>query len=695
MKTVRREKVAKWSLVLFDIDGNTAKVRSAKLSSATKSTKVNLVLGTKSLEVEVLEIAETEEELDLYEDEWEKTHRAIAIDREIARRQNLDQQEYGFLAVWPEETESTAETTDEHVAEPFQPDDIEDTANSEHDTSIGADDIQEEQADPLGIAILPDQPTEFKGSKSRLVKVLYQGAGDYSQTRAVPQREPCFKGGLTLDQADIVTNQVNNYEKGVVDKQTETDSVIILSDEKDLQNILADYKPTPKTTSVSTQTDPPEIPDIRSQIIEILRVVKDIRRHIPSSQQSFSKELQDLSPFPSSDLQDLDLMEYVTGSPPSSKSTPTDSFDATALFTTMLCQAASMPSASSITGPSLEQMMTTTQQIPSSVASSSGHADQQLPTTSTTCNTDNLSQQTEQQVSTTDISVPITTVADIHIFPKKVSATPGPNSLISSQISNALQHGTTAAQNMPTSITRPRIRTLPPIDEHDIITSASDIVSTPSESMDFTSLDIDSSPGFNPTPVTLSPVLHSSPDITLPLNSTIAPLPDIAPFTEANTTPANQVSSAIHHVRQTLLQPTLPLSSNSSSTRDTIQSSVALHHFKPANVYNCYPGPIHQVKCNTDIEIDFLELRIHPDTVCKVSSNSLTDSQFIFNLAKELFTPAEMFGRNYTGQKGKQSLSPRRKHAIEHCVFDIKGPHMLKQIGSSINNGIRNMFRKK
>ncbi|XP_076083607.1 uncharacterized protein LOC143054474 [Mytilus galloprovincialis] len=440
---------------------------------------------------------------------------------------------------------------------------------------------------------------------------------------------------------------------------------------------------------------------MRSQILEILKVVKDIRRHIPSSRQSFSKDLQDISPFPSSDLQDLDLMEYVTGSPPSSKSTPTDSFDATALFTTMLCQAASMPSsASTTTGPSLQQMMTTTQHIPSAVASSSGHADQQfLPTTSTTCNTDNLSQQTEQQVSTTDqsISVPITTVADIHIFPKKVSATPGPNSLNSSQISNALQHGTTAAQNMPTSITRHRIRTLPPIDEHDIITSASDIVSTPAESVDYTSLDIDSSPGssFNPTPVTLSPVLHSSPDITLPLNSTIAPLPDIAPFREANTTPANQVSSAIHHVRQTLLQPTLPLSSNSSFTRDTIQSSVALHHFRPANVYNCYPGPIHQVKSNTDIEIDFLELRIHPDTVSKVSSNSLTDSQFIFNLAKELFTPAEMFGRNYTGQKGKQSLSPRRKHAIEHCVFDIKGPHMLKQIGSSINNGIRNMFRKK
>ncbi|CAG2222623.1 unnamed protein product [Mytilus edulis] len=256
-------------------------------------------------------------------------------------------------------------------------------------------------------------------------------------------------------------------------------------------------------------------------------------------------------------------MEYVTGSPPSSKSTPTDSFDATAFFTTMLCQAASMPSSASTTaGPSLQQMLTTNQHIPSSVASSSGHADQQLPTTSTTCNTDNLSQQTEQQVSTTDqsISVPITTVADIHIFPKKVSATPGPNSSNSSQISNALQHGTTAAQNMPISVTRPRIRTLPPIDQHDIITSASDIVSTPAE---------------------------------------------------------------------------------------------------PANVYNCYPGPIHQIKSNTDIEIDFLELRIHPDTVSKVSSNSLTDSQFIFNFAKELFTPAEMFGRNYTGQKGKQSLTKK------------------------------------
>ncbi|CAG2243549.1 unnamed protein product [Mytilus edulis] len=35
-----------------------------------------------------------------------------------------------------------------------------------------------------------------QGSKSRLVKVLYQGAGDYSQTRAFPQREPCLREAL-------------------------------------------------------------------------------------------------------------------------------------------------------------------------------------------------------------------------------------------------------------------------------------------------------------------------------------------------------------------------------------------------------------------------------------------------------------------------------------------------------------------
>ncbi|CAC5391857.1 unnamed protein product [Mytilus coruscus] len=253
----------------------------------------------------------------------------------------------------------------------------------------------------------------------------------------------------------MVINQVQNYEKGVVDKQTETDAVIILSDEKNLQNILTN-KPTPKTRSASTQTDSP-----------------------------------------------------------------------------------------------------------------------------------------------------------VHNFPKQVSSAQGPNTSNSStgQISNALQYGTTAGQNMQTSsVTRPRIHHLPPIDEHDIVTSESDIVSTPAEIVNYTSLDTDISPGtsFNSTPVTtISLVLHLTSDIRLPLNSITALLP------EANITPAPLVSTSIH---QASLQPTLPLSFNSSFTRGIIHSSLALHHFRPANVYNCYPGSTDETKSKTDIEIDFLELRIHPDS---------------------------------------------------------------------------------
>ncbi|CAC5389982.1 unnamed protein product [Mytilus coruscus] len=579
--------VSKWSLVLFDINGNTAKVRSTKLSSAPKSAKVSLVLGTKSLEVEVLKVAETEEELDIFEDEWEKTHQAIAIDREIARRQNLDQQEYGFLAVWPEVMEFTAESTDELVAEPIQPNEIEDTVNSEHDTSVEADYVHEEQADSPEIAILPDQPTEIKGRKSSIVKVLYQGAGDYSRTRAVPQRQPCFKGGLTQDQADMVINQVQNYEKSVVDKKIETDAVIILSDETDLQKILTN-KPTPKTRSASTQTDFPGVPDMPSQILEILRIVKDIQRHFPSSGQSLSQELQNLAPFPSSDLQDLDLMELVVSSPLSTKSTPTDSFDATALFTSILWQAAIT------TGHSLQQMPATTpQHMPSSVATLSVHADKQMPDTSSpriapTSITENLSQQKKKkktkQASTTDQSISscIITVVDIHNFPKQVTSTPGPTMSTSrtGQISNALQHETTAGPNIQTSlVTRPRIRHLPPIDEHDIITSESDIVSSPVELVDYTSSYQDFSQGtsVNTTQLTtLSPDLNSSPDIALHLNNTTAPLP------EAYTTPATLVTTSTHQVSS---QATLPLSSHSSFTRGTscLQSSLAIQHFRPAN----------------------------------------------------------------------------------------------------------------
>ncbi|CAC5383125.1 unnamed protein product [Mytilus coruscus] len=184
---------------------------------------------------------------------------------------------------------------------------------------------------------------------------------------------------------------------------------------------------------------------------------------------------------------------------PLSISTPTDSFDATALFTTMLCQAASMPSsAASTTGPSLQQIQATTHQhIPSTVASSSGHADQHMPTTSrisTTCNTENLSQQTTGQ----------------HNKLKHVSTYYHCRGY--SQFS---QHGTTAGQSMQTSsVTRPRIRHLPPIYEHDIIILESDIVSAPAELVDYTSLYIEISPetSFNSTHVTISPVLHSSPD---------------------------------------------------------------------------------------------------------------------------------------------------------------------------------------
>ncbi|CAC5383124.1 unnamed protein product [Mytilus coruscus] len=128
--------------------------------------------------------------------------------------------------------------------------------------------------------------------KSRLVKVLYQGGGDNSQTRAVAQIQSCFKGGLTQVMADMVNNQVQNYEKGVIDKQTKTGAVMILWDEKDLQNILI--------TSKLQRADQLHHKQILLglQILEILRIVKDIHEHFQSSRQSFPQELQDLSTIP-------------------------------------------------------------------------------------------------------------------------------------------------------------------------------------------------------------------------------------------------------------------------------------------------------------------------------------------------------------------------------------------------------------
>ena len=71
---------------------------------------------------------------------------------------------------------------------------------------------------------------------------------------------------------------------------------------------------------------------------------------------------------------------------------------------------------------------------------------------------------------------------------------------------------------------------------------------------------------------------------------------------------------------------------------------------------------------------------------------------FLWGLTKTLYSDNELFNKNFFGGKGKQAISPRRRHAMEHAfidVFQTRNKAVFHKAVKSVNNGLYALTEKK
>ncbi|CAC5408767.1 unnamed protein product [Mytilus coruscus] len=119
------------------------------------------------------------------------------------------------------------------------------------------------------------------------------------------------------------------------------------------------------------------------------------------------------------------------------------------------------------------------------------------------------------------------------------------------------------------------------------------------------------------------------------------------------------------------------------------------NNFQAANRISA--GPIIEIEKPDDIlNLESMtECRISTDLRWRALVSTRTDTNFAWYLAKELFPPEDMIGKNFRGTRGKLGLSPRRRRAIEHAVIDVYGHTKLPNAVTGINTDSRNLKRQK
>ena len=99
---------------------------------------------------------------------------------------------------------------------------------------------------------------------------------------------------------------------------------------------------------------------------------------------------------------------------------------------------------------------------------------------------------------------------------------------------------------------------------------------------------------------------------------------------------------------------------------------------------NLPPGNFHfLVKRST---LDFLKIK------------NKSGGMFLWGLTKTLYSDNELFNKNFFGGKGKQAISPRRRHAMEHAfidVFQTRNKAVFHKAVKSVNNGLYALTEKK
>ncbi|VDI68226.1 Hypothetical predicted protein [Mytilus galloprovincialis] len=184
--------------------------------------------------------------------------------------------------------------------------------------------------------------------------------------------------------------------------------------------------------------------------------------------------------------------------------------------------------------------------------------------------------------------------------------------------------------------------------------------------------------------------LHTNPQPTVRLPTMQHAMPTTSPPTSSS-----GILQGLEH--QNNHQP-IRNSFNHTSPLMTTQfiANHSQNNFLAANRMSA--GPIVEIEKPDDIILNLAritECRISTDLRWRALGSTRTDTNFAWYLAKELFPPEDMIGKNFRGTRGKLGLSPRRRRAIEHAVIDVYGQTQLPNAVAGINTGIRNMKRQK
>ncbi|XP_021370093.1 uncharacterized protein LOC110461112 [Mizuhopecten yessoensis] len=265
-----------WALVLFDIDGFTTVVSTKKLiyesEELAKGTQCFCKWGKENLKVEVIEISASVPHLDHYEDQWQSSHRSIALDREKKRRGARACG--GYLDVWPTDME---EVSQHH------------SSDEEEHLNEAVDNVDQQASTKPKRKRTKESAKEKLGTNGRKIVVHYEGSGDFLSEQAVPGRQPFHTDHLTEDQIDVVEQQTKDHRLGKKTTSTLTDTVVILGEDDAMPCLQRKKETLDKSTWTEglTQGKLDRILELLEQVVTTTSAIRD--NSIPSLQANLNK----------------------------------------------------------------------------------------------------------------------------------------------------------------------------------------------------------------------------------------------------------------------------------------------------------------------------------------------------------------------------------------------------------------------
>ena len=102
-----------------------------------------------------------------------------------------------------------------------------------------------------------------------------------------------------------------------------------------------------------------------------------------------------------------------------------------------------------------------------------------------------------------------------------------------------------------------------------------------------------------------------------------------------------------------------------------------------------------EIKDRNDIVQGDFEFRVRRDILADLKDASCSDGNFLWLVARRIYSSEELIGRNFFGRKGRPPLSPRRRNCLKAAFLECCGSSYMDftKAVNSVNNGIRSLRR--